>query len=91
MVKVTIKFYATIREKIKTDHIELEADTFRKVIEILIKMYPLLEEEIIDDEFKLKDRYVYLVNGRNIVFLNGLDTKLKDGDKLAIFPPIAGG
>lgn len=91
MAKVTVKFYATIREKVKTDHIELEADTFKKVIEILIKLHPLLKEEIIDDDFKLKDRYVYLVNGRNIVFLNGLDSKLKDGDKLAIFPPVAGG
>ncbi len=91
MAKVTVKFYATMREKVKTDHIELEADTFRKAIEILIKMHPLLKEEIIDDDFELKDRYVYLVNGRNIVFLKGLDSKLKDGDKLAIFPPVAGG
>jgi len=91
MAKVTVKFYATIREKIKIDYIELEADTFRKAIEILIKMHPLLKEEIIDDAFQLKNRYVYLVNGRNIVFLNGLDSKLKDGDKLAIFPPVAGG
>ncbi|MHA1648787.1 MAG: MoaD/ThiS family protein [Candidatus Helarchaeota archaeon] len=32
-----------------------------------------------------------LVNGRNINFLDGRNTKLKDGDVVAISPPIAGG
>jgi len=66
MAKVIVKFYATIREKIKTDYIELEADTFKKAIEILIKMHPLL-------------------------FLQGENTPLKEGDRLAIFPPVGGG
>ena len=32
-----------------------------------------------------------MVNGRNISFLNGLETKIKENDKIAIFPPGAGG
>ncbi|MCD6106973.1 MAG: MoaD/ThiS family protein [Caldisericaceae bacterium] len=91
MAKVIVKFYATIREKIKTDYIELEADTFKKAIEILIKMHPLLKKELVDDDFSMKDDYIYLVNGRNIVFLQGENTPLKEGDRLAIFPPVGGG
>jgi len=91
MSKITVKFYATLREKIKTDYVGFKADTFMSVIKILIKMYPLLEEELLDEDFKLKDRYVYLVNGRNIVFLKGIDTPLKDGDGIAILSPVAGG
>jgi molybdopterin converting factor small subunit len=37
-------------------------------------------------------RFVILVNGRHTSHLpDGLDTVLKDGDHVAIFPPMAGG
>jgi molybdopterin synthase sulfur carrier subunit len=32
-----------------------------------------------------------LLNGRNIVFLDGPETQLNDGDTVAILPPIGGG
>jgi len=32
-----------------------------------------------------------MVNGRDIGFLNGLKTELKDGDEVLILPPISGG
>ncbi len=34
---------------------------------------------------------VMLINGRNIGKLNGLDTLLKEGDQVTLFPPAAGG
>ena len=33
----------------------------------------------------------FLVNGKSVVALNGLQTELKDGDVLAILPPVGGG
>jgi len=37
-------------------------------------------------------RLVILVNGRSTLHLaDGLDTVLRDGDRVAIFPPVAGG
>lgn len=32
-----------------------------------------------------------MVNGRDIAFLNRLDTELEDGDDVLILPPVAGG
>ncbi|MCK4839969.1 MAG: MoaD/ThiS family protein [Desulfobulbaceae bacterium] len=32
-----------------------------------------------------------MVNGRDIGFLNGMETVLQDGDELLILPPVAGG
>ena len=32
-----------------------------------------------------------LVNGRNILFLDGLATTLRDGDVVSVFPPVYGG
>jgi MoaD family protein len=40
----------------------------------------------------LSSQVSILVNGRHTSHLaNGLNTKLKDGDDVALFPPIAGG
>ena len=33
----------------------------------------------------------FLVNGNSTSTLNGLETELKDGDVLAILPPVGGG
>ena len=33
----------------------------------------------------------FLVNGKSAATLNGLETKLEDGDVLAILPPVGGG
>ncbi|MFW6369352.1 MAG: MoaD/ThiS family protein [Myxococcota bacterium] len=34
---------------------------------------------------------IVLVNGTNAGYLRGKKTKLKDGDEVSLFPPIAGG
>jgi len=40
----------------------------------------------------LSDGYLHvLVNGRNAVFLEGMNTRLHDRDTVAILPPIGGG
>jgi molybdopterin converting factor small subunit len=33
----------------------------------------------------------FLVNGKNINVLQGFDTELKQGDTVAILPPVGGG
>jgi molybdopterin synthase sulfur carrier subunit len=33
----------------------------------------------------------FLVNGKSVATLNGLQTELEDGDVLAILPPVGGG
>jgi molybdopterin synthase sulfur carrier subunit len=32
-----------------------------------------------------------LKNGREVLHLDGLDTPLDDGDRVSVFPPVAGG
>ena len=51
-----------------------------------------LEDSLFDRKKGTLQQYILiLVNGRNILFLNGRDTLLKEGDVIAISPPIAGG
>jgi molybdopterin converting factor small subunit len=40
---------------------------------------------------EVKSFLQFLINGRSASALNGLDTKLEDGDVLAIIPPVGGG
>lgn len=47
--------------------------------------------ELIAPDGTLKTGIAILVNGRNIVFLQGLDTPLHENDKVTIIPPAAGG
>ena len=40
---------------------------------------------------KVQDFLLFLVNGKNINILQGFDTELKQGDTIAILPPVGGG
>ncbi len=86
-----VKLYATLKEIAGTDTVFVEGKTVKEAIENLIKKYPQLKGEIISENFSLKDDYIYLVNGRNIVFLQKENTPLSEKDKLTIFPPVGGG
>ena len=33
----------------------------------------------------------YMVNGRDIAFLNGMETALQSGDEVLLLPPVSGG
>ncbi|MCD6419332.1 MAG: MoaD/ThiS family protein [Synergistetes bacterium] len=91
MGEVKVKFFATLRDKIGVEVVEVNANTFKDLVVRLVEMYPQLKGEIVDEDFSLRDDYIYLVNGRNIMFLGNEDTALKDGDAVAMFPPVGGG
>lgn len=91
MAKIKIKLFLTLQKNISSDNNIVEASTMIEAVKELIKKYPLLKRELVNEDFTLKDDYIYLVDGRNIAFLQGENTTLKDGDRITIFPPIGGG
>lgn len=48
-------------------------------------------ERFIKDDLSPVDCSVILVNGRNILSLNGGETKIHEGDELTFMVPVAGG
>lgn len=88
--KVKFKFFAMLQEAGREVEVEFEGSTLRDAFETLFSAHPALRERIMEND-RIKDFYKVFVNGRDIYHLGGLETQLKDGDVVAVFPPVAGG
>jgi molybdopterin synthase sulfur carrier subunit len=93
LAEVTVKFFATVREAVGTRSIQIEADTIGEVLEKLTQKFgrPFSDTVIDQETGNLKRFFSCMVNGKRIELLEGYDTKLKDGDSVALFPPVGGG
>ncbi|MCP1662474.1 MAG: MoaD family protein [Methanocalculus sp. MSAO_Arc1] len=93
-MQVTVKSFATLRNVMEsrlTQELN-DGSTLSDLLTLLMERYPGLRDEIFEEGSReLQDYVNILVNGRNINFINGLDTELKDGDLVVLFPPAGGG
>ena len=85
---VTLRVYATLIEIVGSRVKEVPI-TSGETIEELLRKTGLYDTVI--ENGRVRSMYKILVNGRDIEFLDGLKTKLKDGDVIDVFPPVAGG
>ena len=91
-IRITLKVFGGLRQ-LRECPIEERSIAADSTIEDLWAGLALDASEFVE---KLRDGvaqgYLHvLLNGRNIVFLDGSETRLKDGDTVAILPPIGGG
>lgn len=93
MARVTVKFFATVREVTGTPRVEMEAENIRELLEHLKKKFGRRFEETVFDEDTndLKRFFSCMVNGKRIELLDGYETSLEDNDAVALFPPVGGG
>ena len=94
MVRVTVKLFAYIREKIGASEIILDLGDNTKILDLvnmLIDRYPNIKSLILDEGGDLKDDLLYLLNGRDIRVLQGLNTSINNDSIFAILPPFSGG
>ncbi len=69
-----------------------DVDTLGDVIDQFMDKYGRkLRKSFVDAQGNLATHIVILVNGRNYLFLEELNTKLKEGDQIVISPPLVGG
>lgn len=96
-MQISVRFFTSLREltgkkEEKLEFPENEIVTIKNVLEGLAERYgKSFAEYIYDGEGKVKIFLQFLINGRSASALNGLETRLKDGDVLAIIPPVGGG
>ena len=89
-MKIKAKFFASFRELFQEGEVELpNGSTMGDLLNLLCDSSKRREQ--IFDGAELRPYLAILKNGQHIFHLNGLDTKLDDGDTVAIFPPVGGG
>jgi len=90
MIEVIIVPLGIIRELIERGEVILKFDrqevTVKDLIDELDKKYSIsLRDEM------TKYNISIMINGYEIEFLKGFNTKLHNGDRIAFIPPVAGG
>lgn len=90
-----MRLYASFRELAGVREAEIPAEpgeTVGAVLRRVVELYPGLKGELLtSDGQELLPLVQVLISGRSVRDLQGLETRIKPGDELILFPPIAGG
>lgn len=89
-----IRLFATLRQIANGAVVEVpytEGDTVRTLLARLVDVHPDLGPELFDKDAQLHSHVHVMVNGRDVQFLDGLDTPVQASDQIRIFPPVGGG
>lgn len=90
---LTVKYFATIRtytgETVR--HLDDAPASLRELLTALAGRYGTSFRRAVFAGDELNHEIIILVNGRNVLYLQGLDTPLTVGDEVSIFPMVAGG
>ena len=92
-MELELRFFATFREIAGQKSVAWQANdgsTVGDVLQALETEYEGLSGELIENG-TIRPHVNVLKNGREVVHLEGLETTLEDGDKISVFPPVAGG
>ncbi len=94
-MRVKVKYFTVLREitKKREEEIELpEAATVEGLLNLLSERHGRKFTEYVYGEVeRARSHLQFLVNGRNTTTMQGFKTKLKNGDEVAILPPVGGG
>lgn len=90
---VQVEFYATIKNVFGTQLMHVDLSPAATVIQLLESICQTSQRRkvILESSGQIRKDITVLKNGRNIHFLNGPQTEVQHGDKIAIFSPVAGG
>ncbi len=95
-MRVSVRLFTTLRELAGKGEEAFEFDaktvTVSEILERMVRRYGEdFKNHLYDERGNVREHLQLLVNGRSVNFLEDLETKLKDGDHLAIVPPVGGG
>jgi sulfur-carrier protein len=91
--RVAVKLFAGVKAAFGRPEVHVECGEGRDLRSVLVAVCdtPARRRMLFLDSGELRPELQVLVNGRNITFLDRLQTVLKSGDEVAVFPPMYGG
>ncbi len=93
-MNVSVKFFAQLRDLTgKKMKIEFDLDEGATISHLLEELYrdSKIKKHMLDEKGQINSDITILLNGREIKFLEGMDTVLNSGDEISIFPLVVGG
>lgn len=93
-MELELRFFATFRAAVGQKTVDWEFDDDATIGDVLLTIeeeYPELVGELLDEDGDIQPQLTVLKNGREVVHLEGTETELEDGDRVSVFPPVAGG
>jgi len=92
---ITVKFLGALRHISGEGGLALNikgAISIKELMNEIVREMPALKQSLIHQQLEdLRSNVLILVNSREISALNGLETNLKDGDKIVLVPVVHGG
>jgi molybdopterin synthase sulfur carrier subunit len=89
-----VRLAATLRAAARAKEIDVpltSGATVRDLLQAIEQTTPALAEKLLDANLQLQPGIQVLMNGRNIEWLQGLDTPVTESDDMMLLPPLAGG
>jgi molybdopterin synthase sulfur carrier subunit len=97
-MQVKVRFFTSLREIVdKREELITFNENKKVTVDVVLKTLTEkycnpFKEYVYDDKTAQPKAFLqFLVNGNSTSTLDGLETELKDGDILAILPPVGGG
>ena len=88
----TIRFPAVMKYYVNNQtEFFVPAATVQEVLDQIIEQYPSIKFHLVDAKGNLRKHFNVFINGTHIRDLNGLDTPLKEEDKVILMASAAGG
>jgi molybdopterin synthase sulfur carrier subunit len=97
VLKVTVEYLGYIKQTLgveQGEHVELKDDALvRDLLLLLAEKHgePFQKTVYEPKAVDLKPHYILSVNGLLLNQLNGIETQLKDGDRVVFMPVVTGG
>ncbi|MFP4023114.1 MAG: MoaD/ThiS family protein [Thiohalospira sp.] len=94
MMKIHVKLYAALRLNLGIADVFIETDKQLNMLELLKKVSELVGEDILPELIengKIMVGTMLLIDGKNVLHAQKLETPVPDGSIVSVFPPNGGG